>query len=752
MTFVEEIKQSKAFKLTASYLGICFIALQVLDPLSERDIIDESLFKILVYILVAGIPVPLLFGIFSDRNRVKLLNKKPNLNVLVSILALLAIFYLSIKNIELKRSSDMLSSLDNDLEEIIEKFDSGDNLFVFKKTSDLLIKFPENKLLKLYNEKSSYPINIKTGSINSLAYIRYGNDTIWHPIGQTPINSLRVPWFFGQNDFQLKFEVNGREIIALKDISGEFNFDQIDKFPSNHAIIPGAQNSMILPGIDFGDISIETFSISKTEVSNKEFQTFVNNGGYEDSTLWDFPIFTDGVEHNFKESIVKFIGRHGQYGPSNWSYGQFDDNTGNLPVTGISWFEARAYARYKGHKLPNLFQWVYAAGLAGFVSELPDISESNLKSSNLWDIDDSRGENYFGIKNIAGNVREWVTNPQGSKKSKFSILGGSYFDNAYSFNDYHSISPFDRSLSNGFRVVQSAVHGTQDTLDDFTINHTERDILSESDVSDDVFNIYKEQFKYEKYEMNAKIDSIFENENYTTYKFQLLPPYKSDEKLHGYVIYSNKIKKPLKPIIHFPSAWAIFNNSDDWIISSTIKDYNYLLMEGYAVICPVYYSTYNRKKTLKTWWANETDVYKNTMIKIGKDFKRSIDFIESRNEFDISYLSYIGYSWGSIMSNILLAIDDRISSAFICAGGLQVQKSKPEIDPVFYTRRIGIPIMHITGKNDGIFDYENSQIPMQKLLGTPLENQKMIVLDGVGHAIPKDIMIENHLKWLKKYN
>ena len=78
---------------------------------------------------------------------------------------------------------------------------------------------------------------------------------------------------------------------------------------------------------------------------------------------------------------MKFIGRHGQYGPSNWSYGQFDDNTGNLPVTGISWFEARAYARYKGYKLPNLFQWVYAAGLAGFVSELPDISESNLKSS-----------------------------------------------------------------------------------------------------------------------------------------------------------------------------------------------------------------------------------------------------------------------------------------------------------------------------------------------------------------------------------
>ena len=63
-------------------------------------------------------------------------------------------------------------------------------------------------------------------------------------------------------------------------------------------------------------------------------------------------------------------------------------------------------------------------------------------------------------------------------------------------------------------------------------------------------------------------------------------------------------------------------------------------MEGYAVICPVYFSTYNREKTLKTWWANESDLYKNTIIKIGKDFRRSIDFIESRNEFDINYLSY----------------------------------------------------------------------------------------------------------------
>ena len=332
----------------------------------------------------------------------------------------------------------------------------------------------------------------------------------------------------------------------------------------------------------------------------------------------------------------------------------------NLPVTGISWFEARAYSRYTGKKLPNLFQWLYAAGLAGFVSELPDISKSNLKSSGLRSYNDSSSVNYFGIKNIAGNVREWVTNPQGIDRNKFTILGGSYFDNTYSFNNYHSISPFDRSIGNGFRVAQYIPQTDEVSLDDYVIDYTERNILEENDVSEDVFDLYKEQFFYGEYDLSPKIDTLFDNPNYTTYRFEISPPYENDEPLHGYVIYSNKYQNNLKPIIHFPSAWAIGSNADDWIISTTIKDYNYLLMEGYAVICPVYFSTYNREKTLKTWWANESDLYKNTIIKIGKDFKRSIDFIESRNEFDINYLSYIGYSWGSIMSNILLAIDTRV--------------------------------------------------------------------------------------------
>ena len=63
MKFIDEIKKSSAFRLTASYLGICFVLLQILDPLAERDIINNDLFTFIVYLSITGTILPLFFGI-----------------------------------------------------------------------------------------------------------------------------------------------------------------------------------------------------------------------------------------------------------------------------------------------------------------------------------------------------------------------------------------------------------------------------------------------------------------------------------------------------------------------------------------------------------------------------------------------------------------------------------------------------------------------------------------------------------------
>ena len=81
-----------------------------------------------------------------------------------------------------------------------------------------------------------------------------------------------------------------------------------------------------------------------------------------------------------------------------------------------------------------------------------------------------------------------------------------------------------------------------------------------------------------------------------------------------------------------------------------------------------------------------------------------------------------------------------------------LQKSRKEIEAHLYLRRIKIPILHIVGKLDGIFEYEDSFLPWNKLIGTPKKDKLNIVLDNAGHGLPKDVIIENHLEFLKKYN
>ena len=383
---------------------------------------------------------------------------------------------------------------------------------------------------------------------------------------------------------------------------------------------------------------------------------------------------------------------------------------------------------------------------------LPNLEKVNLNSDKLVDVF-YEPDSLKLLPNIAGNVREWVTNPDSD--FNYSALGGSYNEPTYSFSSYYSLSPFARTAENGFRLVKSFSEKDK-KQDKITIKYDKnyiRDFDKEENVSDEIFLYYKSQFDFEDYPMEVLLEDIQTPEKgYKIERFEMDTPYKSDEKLFGFIIYSLKFKDYLKPIIDHPSAGALFDKTTNWLKKYSIRDNKFLLDEGYAVILPVYHSTLSRKRTIDSWWPNKSEEYKQSILKIGKDFKRVIDYIESRKEFDISKLSYQGYSWGSVSSNYLLAIDDRVKSAAIFVGGLMLQKSKKEIEPHIYLRRIKIPVLHIVGKSDGVFDHEKSFKPWNKLIGTPAKDKKIVILENIGHGLPKDTIIKYQLELLKKYN
>ena len=51
----------------------------------------------------------------------------------------------------------------------------------------------------------------------------------------------------------------------------------------------------------------------------------------------------------------------GRPGPATWVAGEYPAGQDDYPVTGVSWFEAAAYAEFAGKQLPTIYHWLVAA-------------------------------------------------------------------------------------------------------------------------------------------------------------------------------------------------------------------------------------------------------------------------------------------------------------------------------------------------------------------------------------------------------
>jgi dienelactone hydrolase len=282
------------------------------------------------------------------------------------------------------------------------------------------------------------------------------------------------------------------------------------------------------------------------------------------------------------------------------------------------------------------------------------------------------------------------------------------------------------------------------------------DFRSQPPVSDAVFQVYKEQFSYDPTELNAQVEYSEESPGGWTHELVSFDAAYGGERVLGHLFLPANTPPPYQTVIYFPGS------ASSWMPSSEgLESYyeftmflSYLVRNGRAVFYPVYKGTFERGSPELMVLSDpeisgDTRAYSEYLTQVVKDFRRSIDYLETRPEIDGERIAYYGMSWGGYLGAIIPAVEERLKASVLVAGGL-FGVGRPEVRDLNYVIRVRTPTLILNGKYDVLFPPETSSRPMLDLLGTPAEDKRLILYE-TDHIPPRTEYIKETLAWLDKY-
>lgn len=196
-----------------------------------------------------------------------------------------------------------------------------------------------------------------------------------------------------------------------------------------------------VPGCPETDYETPAFLFARYAVTNAQFQKFVDVGGYSELELWDREIWPHLID--FKDLTE-------EPGPRFWRNGRHNRRLAEHPVVGICYYEAAAYVRWAGFRMPTEAEWQMAASWrirssANVLRRYPwgdalDVSKCNIWASGLARTVPvnayANGAAPNGVCQLCGNVWEWTSsdfemcddegNPVLGDMLMKSIRGGAY--------------------------------------------------------------------------------------------------------------------------------------------------------------------------------------------------------------------------------------------------------------------------------------------------------------------------------------
>ncbi len=575
----------------------------------------------------------------------------------------------------------------------------------------------------------------------------------WEYLGKAPIARIVLPrlpvvsqFKFEADGYATGLDIGGAASNTIASVSqARFALVPVTKMPPGMVRVDGALVAPDISKLRRGDSStVAAYFLDRFEVTNEQYQLFVDSGGYQRRELWEHAFFLEGRQLTWEEGIAKFVDRTGRPGPATWEAGRFPRDKGSHPVGGVSWYEAAAYAKFRGKRLPSVFEWWR---VAKFPASGSVTSASNIERvrDGTAPVGSFRGIGGFGTMDMAGNVREWCFNESRTEGGRF-ILGGGFNDPEYTYYEPAIRPPFDRSDVNGFRLALNADSTPANHAAFRPIELSFRDYKVEKPVGDEAFKIYRSQFAYDPALVHPRVERRDSSAQWILEKVSYDAAY-GGERVSAYVYLPRHGRPPYQAAIFFPGSGALTTRSSDKLATGY---FDFLVDGGRAVIFPVYKSTFERGDEMRVSDPDVSNAYKDHVIMWEKDVSRTLDYLGTRADMDTSKVAYLGMSWGGRFGGLVLAIEPRFKAAVLNVAGLNFRRALPEADDLNYLPRVHTPVLMINGRYDFTFPLATSAEPMYGFLGTPAAHKRHVIVNGV-HYVPRQDLIRETLGWLDRY-
>jgi eukaryotic-like serine/threonine-protein kinase len=599
---------------------------------------------------------------------------------------------------------------------------------------------PDSKLLyKLTEGVASHPVKFETTPSGARIYVsdyaaaKSDDLSQWQFVGLSPVTLAEAPnWGY----YRLRAVKDGfapADQVFSDDVAIAVTLHASGTVPQGMVWVPETAATDVLPAV-----SLPGFWIDRYEVSNRQFQEFVSAGGYQKREYWTQPFVKNGRPISSDEAMSNFHDLTGRPGPANWTLGAYLEGAADLPVAGVSWYEAMAYAAFAGKSIPTVYEWRRAAPID---TNADVVLMSNFSGKALAPIGAHRGMTAFGAYDMAGNVKEWAVNASGLLRY---ALGGAWDDSTYMYQEDDALDPFWRTVSMGVRTVKRPTPPPAASF--AALEHTSgnRPARVAQPVDDQAYRLLVDLHRYQPSALDARVEHTDNSPPLWTHETVSFKAAYANDRVIAHLFLPKNAVPPYQTVIVFGGAGIEkVKRVEDFGFP-----YEFLMRSGRAVMIPAFWGTLDRGPSLKTLPANEEI---DRAIKWSRDLGRSIDYLQTRADIDAARLGFYAISWGAAHTPRLLAVETRLKAAALLSGGF-ITVQPPEVDSWNFAPRYRVPTLMVNGREDFSFPFETNQKLLFDALGTPAADKRLVLYEG-GHRNPvtRPDLLGEILTWFDRY-